>query len=238
MKTCRRFFSTGFKAKDLIIRPTRQRLEKPDYSKQIIFGSIHTDHILEIDWSIDKGWEAPVISEYHNFSIDPRNSALHYAISLFEGLKAYRNNENVYLFRPELNMARMRKSAQRVCFPDFDGEELIKCLERFLILEKDWIYNKRGYSLYIRPTYISTTDILGVSPPSKAKLFVILSPVGPYFTTIKPLSLICNDDSYLRSFPGGFGQYKLAANYAPTFQKYKQALDSGYNHILWLVNGK
>jgi branched-chain amino acid aminotransferase len=194
--------------------------------------------MLEIDWTLENGWEKPVISPYHNFSVDPRNSAIHYAISLFEGLKAYRNNESVYLFRPDLNMIRMRKSAKRLCLPDFDGEELIKCMEKLLILEKDWIYNKRGYSVYIRPTFISTTDILGVSPPTKAKIFTILSPVGPYFTTVKPLSLVCNDDSYLRSFPGGFGEYKLAANYAPTFQKYKEAITAGYNHILWLVNGK
>lgn len=238
MRIAKRFYSTGFKVEDTIINHSKQKLQKPDYSKPVTFGSLHTDHMLEIDWNSEKGWNAPVISPFHNFELDPRNSTLHYAVSLFEGLKAYRNNDNVYLFRPELNMSRMRKSAERVCFPDFDGDEFLKCLERLLVLEQEWIYNKRGYSLYIRPTYISTSDILGVAPPNKAKLFIILSPVGPYFTTIKPLSLICNDNSYLRSFPGGFGQYKLGANYAPTFQRYKQAIDGGYNHILWLVNGK
>lgn len=42
----------------------------------------------------------------------------HYAQCLFEGLKAYRNkNGKVTLFRPDLNMARMNLSAERLALP-------------------------------------------------------------------------------------------------------------------------
>lgn len=42
--------------------------------------------MLEIDYIEEKGgWQSPVISPFHNLSIDPRNSSLHYAIQLFEG---------------------------------------------------------------------------------------------------------------------------------------------------------
>jgi len=46
-------------------------------------------HMLEIDY-VDGEWDRPLISEYHNLSIDPRNSTLHYSITLFEG------NNNAY----------------------------------------------------------------------------------------------------------------------------------------------
>lgn len=232
----RRFYSTGFKASETLVTKVKQGFAKPDFTKPLAFGAYHTDHMLEIDWSAKDGWTKPYITPYHNFVMDPRNSALHYAISLFEGLKAYRKGKDIYLFRPELNMKRMNHSAERVGLPQFDGEEFIKCLEKLLFLDKDWAHDERGFSIYIRPTYMSYTDTLGVAVPDKAKLFIIMSPVGPYFTSgYKALSLICNDDSYVRSFPGGFGERKLAANYGPTLQKYKECLDAGYGQVLWLV---
>jgi branched-chain amino acid aminotransferase len=232
----RRFFSSGFKASDTQITKIRQGFAKPDYSKPLKFGSYHTDHMLEIDYDEKSGWTKPYITPYHNLSLDPRNSAIHYAISLFEGLKAYRKDDDVYLFRPDLNMKRMNHSASRVGLPQFDGEEFIKCMEKLLVVDKDWAHPVKGFSIYIRPTFISISDVLGVSVPTKAKLFVIMSPVGPYFTSgYTALSLICNDDSYVRSFHGGFGERKLAANYGPTLQKYNECLKNGYNQVLWLV---
>jgi len=63
---------------------TKKPLEKPDINdKPLPFGLFHTDHMLEIDYSVDEGRKKPEISEYHNSSIDPFNSNLHYAIQLF-----------------------------------------------------------------------------------------------------------------------------------------------------------
>lgn len=233
------FSSSMFKASETIITPIKQKFSKPDITKPIKFGEYHTDHMLEIDYSNEKGWSKPIISPFHNFSLDPRNSSLHYAISLFEGMKVYRNKDKLYLFRPELNMIRMNKSAERVGLPSFDGKEFIECIKKLIKLDEDWVIDKKGFSVYIRPTFISMTDYLGVSVPTHSKLFAILSPVGPYFSSgYKALSLICNDDTYIRSFPGGFGEKKLAANYGPTLQKYKEALSNGYDQVLWLINEK
>jgi branched-chain amino acid aminotransferase len=42
----------------------------------------------------------------------------HYAQTLFEGLKAYRDEAGkVTLFRPDMNMQRMNKSAKRAALP-------------------------------------------------------------------------------------------------------------------------
>lgn len=224
--------------KDIEITLSEDSVAKPDWSKPFGFGVHRTNYMLEIDHNHERGWGKPVISPWHNLSIDPRNQTLHYAVEVFEGMKAYRNNEKLYLFRPDLNMARMNRSASRVCLPNFDGEELIKCIIDLVKLEESFIHNKIGYSLYIRPTFISMTDTLGVFPPINSKLYVICSPSGPYFATgMKPIDLVCNDEDYVRAFRGGFGSYKLGANYGPTLQKYVTAVKEGYSHILWLTNG-
>jgi len=50
-------------------------------------------------------------------------------------------------------------------------------------VEKPWIPNKPGFSMYIRPTAISMCDLLGVRAPDKSLLYIVLSPVGPYYPT-------------------------------------------------------
>lgn len=84
-------------------------------------------------------------------------------------------------------------------------------MEELIKIDRDWIPKKRGYSLYLRPTYISMTNQLGVLPAKDAKLFVVMSPVGPYFPTgFNAINITCNDE-ILRSWPGGFGYAKLGA---------------------------
>lgn len=101
-------------------------------------------------------------------------------------------------------------------------------------MDSDWIPQKKGYSLYIRPTVISTDATLGVSPPKKALFFTIASPVGPYFRTgFAPVKLIA-DPNYVRAFPGGTGSSKVGSNYAPTILPQQEAIQKGYSQILWL----
>ena len=46
---------------------------------------------------------------------------MHYAIQLFEGMKAYRRPDGkVQMFRPDKNMERMHNSAERSSLPLFD----------------------------------------------------------------------------------------------------------------------
>ena len=90
-------------------------------------------------------------------------------------------------------MYRMKQSAKRLSLPDFDGAELEKCIESLLKVDKDWIPDRPGFSCYIRPTIIATEEALGVRASSRAKLFVVLCPVGPYFPSgLKPVKVFCN----------------------------------------------
>lgn len=51
---------------------------------------------------------------------------------------------------------------------------------------------------------------LGVNKSSSALLYVVLSPVGPYFKTgtFSPVALLA-DPSFVRAWPGGCGDSKM-----------------------------
>ncbi len=101
-------------------------------------------------------------------------------------------------------------------------------------IEKDWIPNKKGYSLYVRPAAIGTQPALGLATSHMSKLFVILSPVGPYYPTgFKPVKL-WSDEVNVRAWPGGTGGNKLGSNYAGTILPQAEAAARGYQQILWL----
>lgn len=51
-------------------------------------------------------------------NLEPSCTVFHYAQTLFEGMKAYRDeNGKVTLFRPDMNMKRMQTSAKRLALP-------------------------------------------------------------------------------------------------------------------------
>ncbi|XP_059970084.1 branched-chain-amino-acid aminotransferase, cytosolic isoform X1 [Mesoplodon densirostris] len=155
---------------------------------------------------------------------------------LFEGLKAFRGVDNkIRLFRPNLNMDRMYRSAMRATLPAFDKEELLECIQQLVKLDQEWVPHSTSASLYIRPTFIGTEPSLGVKKPTKALLFVILSPVGPYFSSgsFNPVSLWANP-KYVRAWKGGTGDCKMGGNYGSSLFAQCEAMDNACQQVLWL----
>lgn len=168
--------------------------------------------MLTCEWSDKVGWSASKIQPYGNLSLSPSSSVLHYAIECFEGLKAYRDRDGIIrLFRPELNMKRLLESAKRLALPSFDPDELLQLVKKIVKVDADWVPDQPGYSLYIRPTMIGTQESLGVAPPNKALLFVICSPVGPYYKTGFNAVSLYAEDRFVRAWPGGTGAFKIGA---------------------------
>ncbi|ORY03878.1 D-aminoacid aminotransferase-like PLP-dependent enzyme [Basidiobolus meristosporus CBS 931.73] len=89
-------------------------------------------------------------------------------------------------------------------------------------------------SMYIRPTVIRTSEFIGVGPNDRAILFVICCSVGSYYKSgFKAVSLQATTDR-ARAWPGGTGDSKIGANYAPGILPQISAVKEGYHQNLWL----
>eukprot|EP00164_Ancoracysta_twista_P008349 GFYU01012045.1.p1 GENE.GFYU01012045.1~~GFYU01012045.1.p1 ORF type:complete len:410 (-),score=121.13 GFYU01012045.1:217-1446(-) len=222
------------KSSKLVTTKATSLKTKPE-KETLVFGRSMSDHMLTIDWNEKAGWDAPQIQPYGPFHLDPAAIVLHYAIEVFEGMKAYKDADgNIRMFRPMENMNRMCNSSARMCMPTFDKAETLECIKELLRVERDWIPEGKGYSLYIRPTMIGTEAAVGVHPPAECRFFTIVCPVGPYYKTgFAPVRLLAETE-YNRAFPGGTGDAKAGGNYGPTIYPQMLAASKGYSQVLWL----
>ncbi|CAM9615433.1 unnamed protein product [Phaeothamnion confervicola] len=80
---------------------------------------------------------------------------------------------------------------------------------------------------------------LGVAPTEAVKLYVIMSPVGPYYPEgFKPIRLLA-DTVNARAWPGSIGWAKAGANYASTILPAVEAQrNHGCQQVLWLYSDK
>lgn len=205
-------------------------------NEELTFGKIMTDHMLVAEWDSETGWGTPEIKPYADFQMDPASYVFHYAFCCFEGQKAFvGEDDQVRIFRPDKNMARLNKSTSRIALPTVDPDVGVKLMREFVKIEKDVIPKGRGMSLYLRPTVIANNASLGVGVPTKALFYIIASPVGSYKAS-GPIRIKATDDA-VRSWPGGTGDTKLGANYAPCVVPQQQAAKEGFMQNLWLFNG-
>lgn len=225
---------TDIEASALKINRTTRPLPKCE-PEELGFGKVISDHMLMVQWSAAAGWAAPEIVPSGPIGLHPFSHVFHYAIECYEGMKAYKDTDgNIRLFRPEQNMKRMNVSASRLCLPNFNGGEMLECIKELLKLDRDWIPQKKGYAMYLRPVMFSTTPWLGLTQCSEAMMFVLQSPVGPYFKSgFVPIKL--HVDSYhIRAWPGGTGNVKFGGNYAPTVASQISAGQAGCSQALYV----
>ena len=96
--------------------------------------------MVSVPWTRDVGWGKPRIHPLENLQLHPACSALHYACQAFEGMKAYRDrNGGTRLFRPDLNMKRLNRSAARLHMPTFDGASALQLLSKFVACEERFV---------------------------------------------------------------------------------------------------
>nr|PIL99092.1 Branched-chain-amino-acid aminotransferase [Toxoplasma gondii COUG] len=204
--------------------------------ESIGFGQVFTDHMIEVDWDDQHGWYSPVLKPLGPISLHPAISSLHYAISAFEGLKAYKTEDDrVLLFRPFDHGERLNRSCARVALPQFAVDSFVTLCKTLAKMDSRFIFQDRGLSLYLRPLVFSTYPALGVFPPRMAKMIIMASPTGGYFSNTGALANLFVEKDYTRSWPGGSGSHKVAANYAPTIQPCKERMQQGFQQLLWTV---
>ena len=127
-------------------------------------------------------WEQPKIMPYQNISIAPSARVFHYGQAIFEGMKAYKDQEGAaWLFRPEENFKRFNTSCVRMAMPEIREDYFFDGLQELLKLDQNWIKSGAGNSLYIRPFMIASEAGVSASPATEYKFMIICSPAQAYY---------------------------------------------------------
>ena len=207
---------------------------KPN-TDELEFGTQFTDHMFLMDYTEGIGWHDARIVPYAPLTLDPAAAVFHYAQEMFEGLKAYKTKDGkVLLFRPDKNAERTRRTNERICIPDIDPDLFVEAVKAVVSVDADWIPEKEGTSLYIRPFIIATEAFLGVRASRQYLFIIILSPVGPYYKEGLAPTKIFVEDEYVRAALGGTGSIKIGGNYAASLKSQEKAHEKGYSQVLWL----
>jgi len=216
------------------IEKTKFPKQKPDQNN-LGFGQYFTDHMFIMNYTEGKGWHDPRIVPYGPLSLDPSTMVFHYGQAIFEGLKAYKTKDGkILLFRPIKNMERINISNDRLCIPHIDPEFAVEALKTLVSVDKDWIPEAEGTSLYIRPFIIATDPYLGVRTSKTYMFIIILSPSGAYYPSgINPVKIYV-EPYYVRAVKGGTGYAKTPGNYAASLKAQDEAHKQGYVQVLWL----
>ncbi len=215
-------------------RIKESRLASTDFSN-IPFGKVFTDHMFMADYRAGE-WKNLRIIPYGNMPTSPATPALHYGQSIFEGMKAYpsANGKEALVFRPLENWKRMNVSAERMCMPHIPEDLFMESLAALIDLDRGWIPTEEGSSLYIRPFMFSADEFIGIRPSLDFTFMIILSPVGPYYSTPVKVKI---ETHYTRAVEGGTGYAKAGGNYGGAIYPAKLAQDQGYHQLIW-TDGK
>ncbi|MGG7035566.1 MAG: branched-chain amino acid aminotransferase [Flavobacterium sp.] len=212
-----------------IRKVSASKINTIDFDK-LTFGATFTDHMFFCDY-VDGKWQKPQITPYEPFTVDPSTMVFHYGQAIFEGMKAYKDeNDDVWLFRPDQNFERFNKSAERMAMPAVDEDVFMSGLHQLINIDKNWVQKGNGSALYIRPFMIATGTGVMATPSPRYRFAIILSPVKSYYSgDVKVLIA----EHYSRAANGGIGAAKAAGNYAGQFYPTKLANEQGFQQVIW-----
>ena len=220
------------------LTPSQHPASEEKYAKvmsELRFGREFTDHKAHMRWTAEGGWQNREVIEYGPLTLTPGASVLHYAQTIFEGLKAYRHADgSLWTFRPGYNAARFNHSARRMALPQVDPEDFIASIVDYVRADAKWVPSDDGASLYLRPFMFASEEFVGVHPAGIVDYYVIGSPSGPYFSggfTGVPIWVV---RGYHRAGPGGTGSAKCGGNYAASLLPQVEAAEKGFSQVCFL----
>ncbi len=220
------------------IRPTDTPVPREDRERHLAspgFGQVFTEHMVVADWTAGTGWHDAALVPYGPLVLDPATLVLHYAQTVFDGLKAFRQPDGqVAIFRPADNAARFRRSARRLALPELPESAFVEACELLVRQDMAWVPTTPGHSLYLRPLMFGVETGLGVRAAREARFVLIASPVASYFPRgVEAVTVwVCED--YVRAAPGGTGDVKCGGNYAASLLAQAEAVAHGCDQVIWL----
>ena len=211
---------------------------RPEDETKLGFARYFTDHMFVMEYDVGQGWHSGRIEPHAPFLIEPASCVLHYAQMMFEGMKAYRKPDgSIQLFRPDMNIARMKNTCERMCMPEIPGDLFLAAVKAVIEVDKDWIPSAPGTSLYIRPFLFGDEVSFSVLPAQHYKFMIILSPTGSYYAANDgglSTTRIYVQDKYIRAAKGGTGYAKVGGNYGGGMRASQDAMKFNCKDVLWL----
>lgn len=202
------------------------------------FGSVFMPKMALATFENNQWSEASIVAS-DSIQLHPGAHVLHYSSTCFEGLKAFRHVDgSVHVFRMDQNIKRLAQSSRLLSLPELD-EAQVKKMILDVVAEFAADVPEPPGSMYIRPTHIGTEANVGKAAGATAAsmLYVLLSPVGDYFTGgAKALRLLL-DETGMRCAPH-MGMVKSGGNYASALGPIKKAnKEVQADQILFCPNG-
>jgi branched-chain amino acid aminotransferase len=212
-----------------IQRTTTSRLSEVDFNN-LEFGKYISDHMSLVEYDNGKWGELKIVP-YGDLKLSPAMLSLHYGQAIFEGMKAFRMKDgSINIFRPHKHHQRLLKSLDRMCMPPISEEMFLQSLQVLVEVDRQWVPDSEGSSLYLRPVVFASESRLGVKVSDQYIYAVLTTPVAAYQS--KPYNLKV-EDHYVRTAEGGTGFAKCAGNYGGAFYPTQVARKQGFDQILW-----
>lgn len=208
---------------------TNSTLSKVNFN-ELDFGKYMSDHMIVAAYK-NGTWEEASIVPFGPIPMMPTILALHYGQSVFEGMKAFKMKDGkISIFRIKKHFDRLQRTLDRMCMPSLPYELFEESLKALIEVDKGWVPDKDGSSLYIRPLIFATEERFGVKISEEYLMIIMTGPVPPFYP--KPLRVKI-EDRYGRASIGGTGAAKCSGNYGGAFYATKLAREAGFDQVLW-----
>lgn len=208
---------------------TKSTLSEVNFN-ELDFGKYMSDHMVVADYK-NGNWEDASIVPFGPIPMMPTILALHYGQSVFEGMKAFKMKDGkVSIFRIKKHFERLQRTLDRMCMPPLPYELFEESLKALIEVDKGWVPENDGSSLYIRPLIFATEERFGVKISEEYLMIIMTGPVPPFYP--KPLRVKI-EDRYGRASVGGTGAAKCSGNYGGAFYATKLAKEAGFDQVLW-----
>lgn len=203
-----------------------------------VFGTVFMPEMVLSNFDNNR-WSTSEVVPSGSIQMHPGAHVLHYSSTCFEGLKAFRHEDgSVHIFRMDKNIKRLAQSSRLLHLPQIDEEQVRQMILEIVAQFASEVPAPPG-SMYIRPTHFGTEVSIGkaAAPSLTSTLYVLLSPVGDYFTGgAKPLRILLDEDG-MRCAPH-MGMIKSGGNYASALGPILEAREQVQaDQILFCPNG-
>ena len=200
--------------------------------EQLGFGQYLAPLVVLSDHSPASGWSPLRVVPLVEARTPVASASMQYGLSVFEGLKAYRDSlGEAHLFRPSEHAARLQASAARLGLPQLGEALFFEACRLAMRVHEAWLPPHGRGSAYLRPTIYANEEALGFRVASHHQFALVVMPCCD--PALRSLHLWAEPE-LTRAAMGGLGAAKTGGNYAAGLLGLLRAREQGCDDVAWL----